>query len=324
MVASRLVRTVLTVCLLGMVSGCGQSPPGSGELPAGSGDGRPQVFAVNYPLQYFAERIAGEEVDVRFPAPADEDPAYWIPSPEVVVEYQQADLILLNGAGYAGWTSRVSLPKSRMVDTSEAFREQYIEIEHAALHRHGPKGEHSHGQKAFTTWLDPRQAAVGAEAIRDALVKLCPQQAEAIEKRHEALAADLQKLDAILQEVLAPLAEQPLLASHPVYQYLVRRYGLNLKSVHWEPNEMPDDDQWSRLAALLREHPARWMLWEAPPQPSIAEKLRQHGVSSVVFYPCGNVPAEGDYLQLMRENAGRLQDASLDRQIFGPDDSRAR
>jgi zinc transport system substrate-binding protein len=30
-----------------------------------------------------------------------------------------------------------------------------------------------------------------------------------------------------------------LLASHPVYQYLARRYGLNLRSLVWETDEVP-------------------------------------------------------------------------------------
>ena len=75
------------------------------------------IYTVNYPLQYFAQRIAGEHAQVIFPGPADEDPAFWIPGTETIQRYQQADLILLNGAGYARWTKRVSLPRLRSVDT---------------------------------------------------------------------------------------------------------------------------------------------------------------------------------------------------------------
>ena len=60
-----------------------------------------KIYVVNYPLQYFAERIGGDKVDVFFPAPSDVDPAFWTPGREVVRQYQQADLILLNGADYA-------------------------------------------------------------------------------------------------------------------------------------------------------------------------------------------------------------------------------
>ena len=71
-------------------------------------NGPPQIYTVNYPLAYFAERIAGNSVDVVFPAPADVDPANLSPDASIVAGYQQADLVILNGAGYAGWTFRRS------------------------------------------------------------------------------------------------------------------------------------------------------------------------------------------------------------------------
>jgi zinc transport system substrate-binding protein len=59
------------------------------------------AYVVNYPLKYFAERIAGDHAKVVFPAPSEGDPAYWMPDAETVAAYQKADLILLNGANYA-------------------------------------------------------------------------------------------------------------------------------------------------------------------------------------------------------------------------------
>ena len=74
------------------------------------------IYVVNYPLKYFAERIGGDHVRVEFPAPADVDPAYWNPDLAVISAFQKADLILLNGAGYAKWIAKVSLPRSKIVD----------------------------------------------------------------------------------------------------------------------------------------------------------------------------------------------------------------
>ncbi|SVE56918.1 uncharacterized protein METZ01_LOCUS509772, partial [marine metagenome] len=39
-----------------------------------------EVVVVNYPLQYFAKRIGGEQVKVALPVPAAEDPADWRPA----------------------------------------------------------------------------------------------------------------------------------------------------------------------------------------------------------------------------------------------------
>ena len=76
------------------------------------------IYTVNYPLAYFAERIGADHVDVVFPAPKDVDPAYWMPDKETITRYQKADLILLNGAHYAKWVEKVTLPRAKMINTS--------------------------------------------------------------------------------------------------------------------------------------------------------------------------------------------------------------
>ena len=99
-----------------------------------------RVYVVNYPLKYFAERIGGDNIQVVFPAPQDVDPAYWTPDLATIGAYQQADLILLNGAGYAGWIDKVSLPRAKLVNTSKKFQDRIITIKGAVTHSHGPGG----------------------------------------------------------------------------------------------------------------------------------------------------------------------------------------
>ena len=80
---------VLYVAVVGLASVASARSDTSGRLT---------VYVVNYPLKYFAERIGGDAVTVVFPAPADEDPAYWMPDAKTISDYQKADLILLNEA----------------------------------------------------------------------------------------------------------------------------------------------------------------------------------------------------------------------------------
>ena len=270
---------------------------------------QPTVYVVNYPLQYFAERIGAEQVHVVFPAPADEDPAFWKPDVETIAAFQAADLILINGAAYAKWLKTASLPKSKMIDTSRRFKADYIEIQDTGTHSHGPTGEHSHAGTAFTTWLDFRQAARQAEAVTEGLSRLLPEHKDTFERRYAELEQDLLALDERLDTIAARQRTQPLLASHPVYQYLAKRYGLNLQSVLWEPEVMPDDEEWQRLQSILQGHAAAWMLWEGDPLPTSADKLQALGVKSLVFDPCGNTPQQGDFLSVMQQNVARLQQA---------------
>ena len=122
-----------------------------------------------------------------------------------------------------------------------------------------------------------------------------------------ALKADLLGLDARISEVARGEPGRPLLASHPIYQYFARRYGLNLKSVMWEPVEVPSEGQWAKLKGMLSEHPATWMLWEDEPAQESVERLRAFGVESVVVSPCANRPATRDFLRVMAGNAEHLE-----------------
>jgi zinc transport system substrate-binding protein len=289
-------------------------PVGSGGLGEGAEAGARDaadastllVYAVSYPLAYFAERIGAELVRVEFPAPPDVDPAFWSPDPETVAAYQDADLILLNGAGYASWTGRVSLPSSKQVATASSESARYVVVEDAVTHSHGPEGEHAHGTVAFTTWLDPTMAIAQARAVRDAFARARPSQKGAFNARFAELERDLLELDNRTSRIVAADPARPLLASHPVYQYLAARYGLEIRSVHFEPDSPPSQAAWRDLRAILSEHPARWMLWEAEPLPETAKLLRELGITSVVFNPAGNRTAEGDYLTVMDANLRRL------------------
>lgn len=299
------------LAVLNVVVGCAQGEPEGGRVrpESTSVPEEPQVlsvFTVNYPLQYFAERIGGDRVEVTFPAPAEVDPAYWAPGPEIVADYQQADLILLNGVGYAKWLERATLPAGKLVDTSVAFKDRWIPLEQGSVHSHGPEGEHSHKGYAFTTWLDPELAIEQAGAVAQALIEALPEHESSFQASLEALIADLRDLDKQQEAETTRIGDQPLLFSHPVYQYLEARYGLNAVAVHWEPGEDPGEEQWQELESILVGHPARWMIWEGEPSAATAQRLESLGVQSVVYAPCANTPSAGDLYSVLQGNVAAL------------------
>ncbi len=285
-------------------AGCARSE----SQPAGTTDGTPVVYVVNYPLRYFAERIAGDEVDVHFPAPAGEDPAFWQPGAEVIGAYQSADLIVLNGARYAKWIAMASLPASKMIDTSSAFDDRLISIEEGATHSHGPTGEHAHAGTVSTTWLDFDLAIAQAQAVHDALAKLRPDKADRFEANFNALKNDLAGIGAQMTAIARLIDNEPLIASHPVYQYWARRYGLDVRSVMWELDVVPDDRAISALKSLIAAYPATVMIWEGDPDPRSVQLLETFGLRSAVFDPCGNVPDEGDFMTVMKHNTEVLRE----------------
>jgi zinc transport system substrate-binding protein len=277
------------------------------SFPALAAETKLQVQVANYPLQYFAERIGGSFVAVKFPAPKDQDPAFWQPSDEQVAAYQRADLILMNGATYSKWAEKTTLPRAKTIDTSASFKDKFIVIANAVTHSHGAAGMHSHDGISFTTWIDFQQAISQARSVCDALDKKSPEHKADFEAGFAILKKDLEALDTRLLEVGRKLGKQPVVASHPIYHYLARRYGLNLKDVHWEPEEVPTAEQMEGLQKILATHPAKWMIWEGEPAAESVKKIAAIGLQSAVFDPCANVPAKGDFLTIMKANVANME-----------------
>ncbi len=267
------------------------------------------IYTSNYPLQYITSRITGMEAKVEFPIPKDTDPAQWQPNAETIVRFQAADLIILNGANYEHWLNKVSLPAKKVLNTSLGMEQQLIGIEDEVTHSHGMRGEHTHDKTASFIWLDFSQAIQQAESILQSLVERFPQRESNFVQNFEALKQDISLLDIEMKNLVANNQDLPLLASHPIYQYMQRRYGLDIENMHWEPDKYPDEYEWNNLGKLLTGHLARWMLWEDVPLDETAERLGMMGVKSLVFNPCENAPREGDFLTVMKQNIKNLEQA---------------
>lgn len=299
--ALRFQRLILLLAVLS-IAGCGKKTEETKKVDTSK---IISVYTVNYPLKYFAERIGADSINVTFPE-VDGDPAFWAPMPEEVAKYQNAGLILLNGASYAKWVKKVSLPGSKMVNTSSGIADKFIALKTEKAHKHGPEGDHVHGEVAFTTWLDPTLAIEQAQVIQNTLGSKVSGSSLQVASRFSSLKTELQDLDKQIKEIVSSNQNIAVIFSHPVYQYMEARYGINGKSVHWEPEEPPTEEMWKDFKEVLTKHPAKWMIWEGDPNKETVAKLKELGIDSIVFDPCGNTPDEGDYMSVMNNNIKQL------------------
>ena len=134
---SWVVVVVVAVVMLG--TGCGKKGSQSAER-----SGKPVVYTTFYPTKYFAERIGGDLLDVVCPVPEDEDVIFWMPDAKAIVAYQQADLVIINGAGFEKWVAKVSLPPSKLIDTARPLTGALVKFKSSITHSHGPTGQHDH------------------------------------------------------------------------------------------------------------------------------------------------------------------------------------
>ncbi|NOX85872.1 MAG: zinc ABC transporter substrate-binding protein [Chlorobi bacterium] len=259
-----------------------------------------KVFAVNYPLAYFTERIGGEHVRMIDILPKDTDPAEWAPGKKELRQIRSADLILLNGAGYEPWAEQAGLPSSKTVNATATLEDYFF-----------PKQKK--GRLIPDTWLDFDMSKFQAESVRNALEKRLPAFKDEFENNFFALYAEMNKLNKRMVFISNKMDCDILYlyAAHPVYDYMAAAYHIRLLNLYWEPGAVPTDEQWRFLEKSLENKPANAMLWESPPPEDIRRKLENDfGIIPVIFNPCTQKPDTGDFISVMKQNVDNLAEYS--------------
>ncbi len=268
-----------------------------------SDPGSDVVLTTFYPTTYFAQRIAGDHLKVECPLPEGADPIFWMPDAEAMRRYQAADFILLNGAQFEKWVDKVTLPSSRVVNTSRGLEDHLVRYLEATTHRHGPEGDHVHEGIDGHTWIDPLNAYAQAQEIAESLSKRWPEHADAFASGLASLEVDLLALDTRFQAFAKAWGKRLLLASHPAYNYLAKRYGFEIASLDLDPEQVD-----AASYEEIKVHKATVLLWEAEPSEEIAAKVSELGLRNVLVSPCEGDPGDGeDYLSVMRANLDRLE-----------------
>ncbi|MAB71892.1 MAG: hypothetical protein CMJ54_05250 [Planctomycetaceae bacterium] len=300
------IRSIVTILL---ATGLGLAAcEGKGDGTDARDPDEPRSIAVsNHPLAFFADRIGGDRVDVRWLVPDGVDPAAWSPNGDDLAAMQSADLILLNGATYEPWRSTASLPRERVVDTTAAIRNILIETEEGPVHAHGPDGEHTHRGTASTTWLDPELAIAQSAAVEKALAELMPAHQDQFRSNRGVLIRELQERAAAIEQAVNTNPDRPVIFSRPVYQYLARRFRMNGETLDWDGRTPPDAEALAMLDETLERHPAAWMIWPEAPAESVVAALKERGVTCVAVPIAGAPPTDGDLLTSMDTGAEALR-----------------
>lgn len=259
-----------------------------------------KIVTTTAPLADMTEALGGDAVEVTIAVPEGEDPMTFQLGADAIADIQQADLIILNGAGYAQWVSKASLPRAKVVNSAEWVADNFITNDQAVVHSHGGS-EHEHVALANTTWLDFDMFSFQVEEVAAALIKKAPEQKAEIEKNLAALQEELAVLDDRAKELLSPLPDA--IGSHPRYEYLARAYEIDIRALHWEAEDVPSAEQLAELDKMLAEQPAGLFIWELEPNPEAARLVAERGLKQVIFNPGDNTRG---FLKLMRANLDGL------------------
>jgi zinc transport system substrate-binding protein len=296
--------------LLPVVSGCNAFTDDSVGLENGV-----QVAAAFYPLEYVAERVAGDHATVtNLTAPGGEPHDLELTVRETA-DVSQADLVLY----LKGFQSSVDDAVDTVAGGATFDGSDAVELRPAGAddHDHEDEGEdeaHDHGDTDPHFWQDPLLMADLGDAVAEQLADVDPDHADAYRANAADLRVDLEALDAAYVAGLAECERHTVVVAHDAFGYL-SRYGLEFEAIAGlSPGAEPTPADLAHLQDVIDEAGVTTVFYESLVSPAIAEQLAQDtGATVAVLDPIEGLTdetADEDYVSLMKQNLAALEEAN--------------
>ena len=298
---------------LSLLTGCGTQP-----ADTATDDGRLRVLTSFYPMYDFACKIGGDCIDVTNMVPSGTEPHDWEPSTNDLKNLEKADVFIYNGADMEPWADDLLVSRSdtlHVVEASENVELRTTDGEHEHAHEH-EGADHHHGDFDPHVWLDPENAKIEMEAIRDALCAADPENSTVFQSNYEKYAAELDALDAEFREKLAPLPNRTIVVAHEAFGYLCDAYGLTQVGIEGlSPDSEPDPGRMAEVIDFVREHSISTIFFEELVSPKVAEAIASEtGAQAKMLSPLEGLSDEqaaagADYFSVMHDNLAALMEA---------------
>lgn len=271
------------------------------------------VIAVESFLADIAQNVAGDRLHIETLMPIGADPHTFEPTPQDVRKLDDAQVIILNGAGFEVFLNRllenVGSPKT-IVEASAGLPSRILRPDepHDA---DNPRDPHY--------WLDPTKTIRYVENIRAALVQADPAGAATYRANADAYIAKLNALDREIQTLVdeIPPANRKLVTDHDTFGYFADRYGFELVGMLVPSMTTADAASAQQLAELvnrIRASGAQAIFLEQSANPAVADTVASDtGVRVVtglythsLSEPNGPAPT---YLKMLEYDARTIADA---------------
>jgi zinc transport system substrate-binding protein len=282
-----------------LLAGCGGAGSDAGAT-AEDGDAAVQVVAAFYPLQFVAERIGGDRVEVTNLTRPGAEPHDLELDPRDAAALTDAEMVLYVAGFQAAVDDAVGLQEIDALDVAGP-----ADLSLTAASGEGAVDPHF--------WLDPVRLAAVGDAVADRLAEADPEGAHAYRDGAESLREELTALDADLRAGLASCRVTDLVTAHTAFGYLADRYGFDLVGISGlSPETEPDARALAEMAELVAERGITTVYAETLVDPAVAETVAEEaGVRTAVLDPIEGLTdasAGDDYFEIMRANLDVLRE----------------
>lgn len=228
------ILAVTAAIISGAISGC--RPAQSGDEPSEI----PTLTVSIPPLEYFAEAIGGDSVEVNTLLPAGADPETFEPGINVMRSLATSGALATTGTlrfeEALVSNLRTNNPSLRTFPMSDGIELIYGTHEH---HHHEDGHAHENGKEEPDphTWSSVKNARIIASNMLAALTEIAPAHKDYYTSRYNALLQHLDSLDTSFATRIHNAGISSFLIWHPSLSYFARDYGLRQIAFNVENKE---------------------------------------------------------------------------------------
>ncbi|MBP8532954.1 metal ABC transporter substrate-binding protein [Streptomyces sp. MK37H] len=298
---------------------------------AGDGrtDGKLDVVASFYPMQFLAQRIGGNAVHVSSLTRPGVEPHDLEISPRQTADLSKAGLVVyLKGLQPSVDRAIAQAEPKQVADAAlyTSLEDHGTEVE--GEHEHGGEGEaghegeeghegHDHSGDAAADphiWLDPVRYAQVAKGVGKALEKADPDRAATYKKNTTTLVKELSTLDQDFRSGLKGRSSDTFITTHAAFGYLAERYGLRQEAISGlDPESEPSPARVRGLHTIAKKDKVNTVFFETLVSDRTARTLAGDlHLRTDVLDPIEGIGSKSkgdDYIQVMRANLTALRKA---------------
>jgi zinc transport system substrate-binding protein len=183
---------------------------GTGSQSPSNSSQKLKILSSFYPIHEFVKKVGGDKIDSQILIPPGIEPHDYEPSINQIRAANAADALVYNGLGFESWIDKINI--NYKIDASSGLNVSYT--------NNGTKFVDPH------IWLDPVLVKKVIENIRDALVKIDPNNRITYFQNSMSFLTELDILDKKIRAELASCKKRDFVAFHNAFSYFAERYGL--------------------------------------------------------------------------------------------------
>lgn len=301
-----LLSVILSITMI-FGAGC------SDKQVKGNGDSKLKVYASIYPMYDFAKSIGGDKVDVRLMVTPGAEAHDFEPTAKLMGEMEKADVFIFNGLQMEPWAEKLvgSIKNDKLIKVEAS---KGVELIKAEGHEDEGEEKHEHGEYDPHVWLNPLNAVVEAENIKNAFVKADEENKAFYEANFIEFKEKLLSLDKKMSEELKGTKRREIVTAHSAFTYLAKRYDLKQEAITGlSPQGEPGIAKMAELSKFAKEHEVKYIFFEAAANPKLSETLANEiGAKTAVLNPLESLSEEDiksgkNYIKVMEENLNTLK-----------------